>query len=127
MKYDEDVAHLVAMGFDACGASAALFVGKATWSWRLLTGCHLTMTRTSRIHLDTHLIMEHEERRVIQFFPLEWWARAGFDKCNRVSSRLYMHDDEYSIPVCLSLTYEALELHGVRCEPATFAGQDCKA
>jgi hypothetical protein len=30
----------------------------------------------------------------------------------RVSSRLYMHDDKYSIPVCLSLTYEAKELHG---------------
>ena len=40
MKYDEGVAHLVAMGFDACGASAALFVGKGNLELLALQADH---------------------------------------------------------------------------------------
>ena len=58
------------------------------------------------MHLIRHGRFEH-------LLDNDDWESASRMRRNRVSSRLYMHDDESSIPVCLSLTYEAMVLHGV--------------
>ena len=52
------------------------------------------------IYIDIHIYIY-----IYLYIPV--WSQVLVCICTlRVSSRLYMHDDKYSIPVCLSLTYE---------------------